>query len=94
MVLDELDFANQSTTARRYKLNVYQVTQDSMPGAAGQMGTDGNAGLAYLHVLGNYLTEPNVIVHEYGHSIHYSEENWVDQGRYGINHPSFLVSTH
>ncbi|KAF2690888.1 hypothetical protein K458DRAFT_426307 [Lentithecium fluviatile CBS 122367] len=66
-----------------YKLNVYAVPPSFMPGAAGQQGTDGNAGLAYLNVVHEYVGNAAVVVHEFGHAMHYSEENWVNQGRTG-----------
>ncbi|KAF2004841.1 hypothetical protein P154DRAFT_616604 [Amniculicola lignicola CBS 123094] len=66
-----------------YKMNVYKVEASTMPGAAAQTWTDANAGLAYLKVVGQYMTTPGVIVHEFGHAMHYSEKNWIDQLRTG-----------
>jgi hypothetical protein len=65
-----------------YKTNIYSVQPSFMPGAAGQQGTDGNAGLAYLNIVHEYVTNAAVVVHEFGHSMHYSEKNWVNQERY------------
>ncbi|KAF2625542.1 hypothetical protein BU25DRAFT_115341 [Macroventuria anomochaeta] len=62
-----------------YKLNVYSKAASDMSGAAGVQGTDAEAGLAYLNVVDEYLDVPDVVVHEFGHSMHLSEKNWVDQ---------------
>lgn len=66
-----------------YKLNVYSKQASDMPGAAGVQGTDMEAGLAYLDVVDEYLDVPDVVVHEYGHSMHLSEKNWINQGNTG-----------
>jgi hypothetical protein len=42
-----------------------------------------DAGLAYLNVVDEYLDNPTVTVHEYGHSMHLSEKNWINQGNTG-----------
>lgn len=63
------------------KMNVYKVADGSMPGAAAQTWTDANAGFAYLKVVDKYLATPGVVVHEFGHAMHYSEKNWIDQTR-------------
>jgi len=65
-----------------YKTNVYAVPASFMPGSAGQQGTDTNAGLPYLNVVHEYVNNAAVVVHEFGHCMHYSEKNWVNQGRY------------
>jgi hypothetical protein len=65
-----------------YKTNLYAVQPSFMPGSAGQQGTDTNAGLPYLNVVHDYVTNAAVLVHEFGHCMHYSEKNWVDQGRH------------
>ena len=75
-----------------YKTNIYAVPPSFMPGAAGQQGTDGNAGLAYLNVVHEYVTNPAVVVHEFGHCMHYSERLWVDQGRY-VDHISLRIGS-
>ncbi|KAF1928770.1 uncharacterized protein M421DRAFT_37168, partial [Didymella exigua CBS 183.55] len=62
-----------------YKLNVYSKQSSDMPGAAGVQGTDMAAGLAYLDIVDEYLDVPAVVVHEYGHSMHLSEKNWISQ---------------
>src|SRR5437868_5060015 len=49
------------------KLNVYQV--DSIQGAAANTPTDMNLGLAWLNVVKTYMTEPSVVVHEFGHAL-------------------------
>lgn len=66
-----------------YKTNVYSRTSAQLPGAAGVMGADGGPGLAWLEVVDDYLTNPSVTVHEYGHALTYAERNWIDQGRTG-----------
>lgn len=64
-----------------YKVNVYSVA--SLPGAAGVMHSDAASGLAWLEVQQDYIAEPGVVVHEWGHGITYTERYWVDQGRTG-----------
>lgn len=64
------------------KVNVYSVSQISS-GAAGVMHSDAQSGISWLEVVSSYLTTPSVIVHEFGHGIHYAAKNWVDQGRTG-----------
>ncbi|KAF9693844.1 hypothetical protein EKO04_008387 [Ascochyta lentis] len=66
-----------------HKLNVYSKNASDMPNAAGVLKTDMAAGLGYLDVVDEYLDAPDVVVHEYGHSMHYSEKNWVNQGNTG-----------
>lgn len=63
------------------KMNIYVV--GSLGSAAGQMFSDAGAGLSYLKVVGSYVTDPKVIVHEYGHALTYHEKGWVDQTRTG-----------
>ncbi|KAL5378425.1 hypothetical protein DPSP01_009182 [Paraphaeosphaeria sporulosa] len=66
-----------------YKLNLYGVKESEIPGAAAQTWTDSASGLEFLKVVPKYLAEASVVVHEFGHAMHYSEENWVDQTRTG-----------
>lgn len=66
-----------------YKLNVYNIQQSELPGASGVMGTDIEAGLAYLEVVDRFLDAPRVLVHEFGHSMHLSEKNWIYQDNTG-----------
>ncbi|KAL1792975.1 hypothetical protein ACET3X_009482 [Alternaria dauci] len=66
-----------------YKLNVYSKQASDLPGAAGVQGTDMEAGLAYLDVVDEYLDVSDVVVHEFGHSMHLSEKNWINQGNTG-----------
>lgn len=66
-----------------YKLNVYSKQQTDMPGAAGLQRTDMEAGLAYLDVVDEYVDTPAVVVHEFGHSMHLSEKNWIHQTNAG-----------
>ena len=64
-----------------YKMNIY--SHDSLPGAAGTMGSDYGTGLAFIDVDDNYIGTAAVIVHEWGHALTYVEKNWVDQGNTG-----------
>lgn len=64
-----------------YKVNVYSV--GTLPGAAGVMHGDAATGLSWLEVQNSYITNPGVIVHEFGHGLTYHAKNWVDQGRTG-----------
>ncbi|KAF2710598.1 hypothetical protein K504DRAFT_481632 [Pleomassaria siparia CBS 279.74] len=76
----------QETTGNNgpwYKTNIYKVAESDIPGAAGVQTADPDAGLAYLKVLEEYIAMPDVVVHEYGHAMHYSEKNWIDQTRTG-----------
>jgi hypothetical protein len=63
------------------KVNVYSVA--TLPGAAGVMHSDAGTGMAWLEVQQDYLNTPSVIVHEFGHGIHYHQKTWVNQGRTG-----------
>ncbi|KAF2651368.1 hypothetical protein K491DRAFT_580064, partial [Lophiostoma macrostomum CBS 122681] len=78
-----LSYKDTSNAGPWYKMNIYQVADGSMPGAAAQTWTDSNAGLPYLKVVDKYVTTPGVIVHEFGHAMTYSEKNWIDQTRTG-----------
>ncbi|KAF2258327.1 hypothetical protein CC78DRAFT_595522 [Lojkania enalia] len=72
-----------TTDGPYYKTNVYRVEASAMPGAAAQTWTDGDKGLSFLKIVNQYMTTPGVVVHEFGHSMHYSEKNWIDQTRTG-----------
>lgn len=63
-----------------YKMNIYP---NPLMAAGGYMRYDYNKGLAYLEVLSSYMTDPKVIVHEYGHGVTMHEYQWVDQTRTG-----------
>ena len=78
-----LSFRTLNNDGPWYKLNVYQVADGALPGAAAQTWTDHNAGFSFLKVVNKYMTEPGVVVHEFGHAMTYSEKNWVDQTRTG-----------
>ncbi|KAJ4245809.1 hypothetical protein NW762_013933 [Fusarium torreyae] len=65
----------------RTKTNVYSV--DDLPGAAGVMQADHDAGLGWLIVQKDFLATAGVTVHEYGHVLHYHQRTWVDQSRTG-----------
>ncbi|KAK0643310.1 hypothetical protein B0T16DRAFT_391852 [Cercophora newfieldiana] len=79
-----LSFRNfESTNGPWNKLNVYQL--DTLPGAAANTPTDLNLGLAWLNVVKTYMTEPSVVVHEFGHALTYAAgpPGWIDQTRTG-----------
>ncbi|KAH6982620.1 hypothetical protein EDB80DRAFT_657056 [Ilyonectria destructans] len=63
------------------KTNVYSVS--TLEGAAGVMQSDATTGMGYLEVVAQYLSTPGVTVHEFGHSLHYHQQTWVNQGRTG-----------
>jgi hypothetical protein len=63
------------------KVNVYSVA--SLPGAAGVMRSDYNTGMAWLEVQQSYINAAGVVVHEFGHGLHYHQKTWVNQGRTG-----------
>jgi uncharacterized protein DUF6055 len=63
------------------KTNIYSV--DALTGAAGVMQADMKAGLAYVEVVHQYLDNPGVTVHEFGHALHFHQQTWVHQGRTG-----------
>lgn len=66
-----------------YKLNVYSKQPADLGGAAGSQGTDMSAGLAFLNIIDSQCDVPAVVVHEYGHAMHLSEKNWINQGNTG-----------
>ncbi|KAK5626089.1 hypothetical protein RRF57_001804 [Xylaria bambusicola] len=57
-----------------YKVNIYSV--GSLGGSAGVMHSDAASGLAWLEVLPDYLANPWITVHEWGHGITYAERYW------------------
>lgn len=63
------------------KVNIYSVA--TLPGAAGVMHSDAATGMAWLEVQNSYINAPGVVVHEFGHGIHYHQRTWVNQGRTG-----------
>ena len=76
-----LSFNDQTGTGELHKTNVYTVS--TLDGAAGVMHSDMQAGSAWLEVVNEYLAVPGVTVHEYGHGLHYHQQNWVDQTNTG-----------
>ncbi|KAH7179853.1 uncharacterized protein B0J16DRAFT_347832 [Fusarium flagelliforme] len=76
-----LSFNDEAGTGELHKTNVYTVS--TLDGAAGVMHSDMQAGSAWLEVVNEYLAVPGVTVHEYGHGLHYHQQNWVDQGNTG-----------
>lgn len=76
-----LSFRQEDDNGPWYKVNVYTVS--TLPGAAANTGTDQTAGLSFLNVVTQYLTEPSITVHEFGHALTYAERYWIDQIRTG-----------
>ncbi|KAJ9164822.1 Dockerin type 1 [Coniochaeta hoffmannii] len=76
-----LSFRQETDDGPFYKLNVYRV--DTLPGAAANTGTDQASGLSFLNVVTQYMTEPSITVHEFGHAMTYAARYWIDQGRTG-----------
>jgi uncharacterized protein DUF6055 len=76
-----LSYNSASDSGPYYKTNIYAVS--NLPGAAGVLATDPKAGLPYLKVIAGSITDPRVIVHEWGHAVTYTERYWVEQGRTG-----------
>ncbi|KAF4970402.1 hypothetical protein FSARC_2564 [Fusarium sarcochroum] len=74
-------FNDQGDSKTLYKTNIYSVA--NLENAAGVMHSDMESGLAWLEVVDQYLAVPGVTVHEYGHGLHYHQQNWVDQGNTG-----------
>ena len=76
-----LSFNDDSDAGPYHKVNIYSVA--SLGNAAGVMSSDAGAGMSFLRVVSRYLSDPNVIVHEYGHALTYHEKGWVEQTRTG-----------
>ncbi|KAF4979155.1 hypothetical protein FZEAL_4583 [Fusarium zealandicum] len=76
-----LSYRDGSNSGPRTKTNVYSVAV--LPGAAGVMHSDFSTGMGWLEVQNSYLAVSGVVVHEYGHVLHYHQKTWVDQGRTG-----------
>jgi len=80
-----LSFRSESESGPWYKMNIYQV--ESLQGAAANTPTDMTLGLAWLNVAKAYMTEPAVVVHEFGHALTYSAvampAGWIEQTRTG-----------
>ncbi|CAI6337557.1 unnamed protein product [Periconia digitata] len=74
---------NGGQTGGPYKMNIYTVADNALGGSAGQQWADDAKGIPYLKVGKSWVSEPSVIVHEYGHAMHYSEKNWIGQTRTG-----------
>ncbi|PNS17842.1 hypothetical protein CAC42_19 [Sphaceloma murrayae] len=73
-----LGFGGQNP-GQYFKTNIYSVTD--LGGA--WMSVDGSNGLGYANIDSAWGINIPVYVHEYGHVIHYHQENWVGQGRTG-----------
>ncbi|RSL48773.1 hypothetical protein CEP53_009420 [Fusarium sp. AF-6] len=65
-----------------YKTNFYTVNSLD-GGAAGLQHSDMEAGFGYVEVLQEYLTNPQITVHEYGHVVHFHQRTWVNQANTG-----------
>ncbi|RSM05264.1 hypothetical protein CDV31_009662 [Fusarium ambrosium] len=65
-----------------YKTNFYTVSSLD-GGAAGLQHSDMEAGFGYVEVLQEYLTNPQITVHEYGHVVHFHQRTWVNQANTG-----------
>lgn len=76
-----LSFNDASDTGGFTKTNIYSLAQ--LPGAAGVMQADAATGMAFLEVQNDYVTTPGVVIHEFGHGVHYHQRTWVNQGRTG-----------
>ncbi|KAI9148225.1 hypothetical protein HJFPF1_12052 [Paramyrothecium foliicola] len=76
-----LSFNDASDSGALTKTNVYSL--GSLPGAAGVMQSDATTGMAFLEVQQDYVTTPGVVIHEFGHGLHYHQRTWVHQGRTG-----------
>lgn len=76
-----LSFNQQNDDGPWWKVNVYRV--DNLPGASANTGTDQKTGLSFLNVVSQYMWEPSVTVHEFGHALTYAARYWVDQIRTG-----------
>ncbi len=65
-----------------YKMNLYVSTTLN---AAGAMGADPRMGLSFIELKGGNgeISIPGIAVREFGHSLTYTAEGWVDQGRTG-----------
>ncbi|KAF4458355.1 dockerin type 1 [Fusarium albosuccineum] len=65
-----------------YKTNFYSVS--SLDGdAAGLQHSDMETGFGYVEVLSEWLTTPQITVHEYGHVVHFHQRTWVNQANTG-----------
>lgn len=77
-----LSYKRGPETGPLYKENIYTVA--TLGSAAGEMFTDFRTGYSYVKVITRGITEPKVVVHEYGHALTYHEGGWVDQKRTGV----------
>jgi hypothetical protein len=61
-------------------MNLYSTTTLN---AGGAMGADARYRLSFIEFRDNALNRPETAVHEFGHSLTYTDYTWVDQGRTG-----------
>ncbi|KAL0933704.1 dockerin type 1 [Colletotrichum truncatum] len=76
-----LSFNDDSNAGPFYKTNIYSV--GDLGTAAGVMHSEYSSGAAWLEVVDQWLTNPGVTVHEWGHGLHYHQKTWVDQADTG-----------
>lgn len=76
-----LSYNDANDSGSYTKVNLYSVGQ--LTGAAGVMHSDYATGMSWLEVVNEYVANPGVTVHEYGHGLTYHAKNWVDQGNTG-----------
>jgi hypothetical protein len=79
-----LSYNLATDTGPYYKLNAYGLPSGaSIGGAGGVMSSDARTGQSFIKIVASTITQAQVTVHEYGHSLTYYERTWVDQGRTG-----------
>ncbi len=69
-----------SNNSPYYKMNLYSTTTLN---AGGAMGADAQYRLSFIEFRDNAINRPETAVHEFGHSLTYTDYTWVDQGRTG-----------
>lgn len=63
-----------------YQMNLYSTTTLN---AGGAMGADWRHRLSFIEFRDNAINRPEIAVHEFGHSLTYTDYTWVDQGATG-----------
>ncbi|QDS74891.1 hypothetical protein FKW77_003714 [Venturia effusa] len=77
-----LSYNKGTDSGPKYKENIYAVA--TLGSAAGQMFSDARTGYSYVKTIKSGVSDPKVVVHEYGHALTYHERGWVDQKRTGV----------
>jgi hypothetical protein len=72
-----------SLASSYYKMNAYGVKLGGIGSAAGVMGGQEDVGHAFIKVIDGSITEPGVIVHEFGHAMTFYENNYVNASETG-----------